>query len=161
MRRDLTCSLVVLPFLLAPISARGQTLSSWRGIEELKTGQSVSCVLNGQSYVVGRVQSAGPGELVVLAEGHRVVRIERERIRSVLVRRRPRGNKVMWIGLGAGAVGGAAWGATGHSHTVAGRAGLVGFGASIFAPVGLGIGALLRGSPEDVVVYRAPARKEQ
>ena len=161
MRRDLTRSLVVALFLLAPVCARCQTLSSWRGIEELKTGHSVNCVLKDQSQVTGRVQSAGPGELVVLGEGHRVLRIERERVRSVLVRRRPRGNKVMWIGLGVGAAGGAAWGATGHSHSVAGRVGLAGFGAGIFAPVGLGIGALLRGSPEDVVVYRAPERKEQ
>jgi len=160
-RRDLTCSLVLAWLLLAVIGAPGQTVSSWRGIEELKTGQSVSCVLNDQSYVTGRVQSAGPGELVVLGESHRVVRIEKERVRTVLVRRRPRSDKVMWIGLGMGAVGGAAWGATGHSFTAGGRAGLVGFGAGIFAPVGLGIGALLRGSPEYVVVYRAPARKEQ
>ena len=161
MRRDLTCPSVVLLFLLAPISARCQTLSSWRGIEELKTGQSISCVLKDQSHVTGRFQSAGPRELAVLAESHRVLRIERERVRSRLVRRRPRGNKVMWIGLGVGAAAGAAWGANGTSRTVAGRAGLAGFGTGIFAPVGLGVGALLRGSPEDVVVYRAPERKEQ
>jgi hypothetical protein len=158
-RTDPIYSLVATLFLLAPVCTRCQTLSSWRGVEELKTGQSVNCVLYDQSYVTGRVQSAGPGELVVLAEGRRVVRIEKERARSVLVRRRPRGNQVMWIGLGVGAVGGAAAGAAGHSHTAGGRAGLAGVGAAILAPVGLGVGALLRGQPEYVVVYRAPERK--
>ncbi len=104
-----------------------QPAPSWQGLERLKPGQRITCVSTDGSESSGRLKSVSAGEMTLGNDAGQLVRVAKECVRVVLVRRRPRGNMPLWIGLGA-AMGGA---------------------------VGAGIGALLRGKPEDIVVYRA------
>ena len=86
-------------------------------LERLKTGQRITWVSTDGAESSGRLKSVSAGEMTLGNYACQLVRV-------VLVRRRPRGNVPLWIGLGV-AMGGA---------------------------VGAGIGALLRGKPQDVVL---------
>jgi hypothetical protein len=121
-----------LSLLAWNVAGWSQPVSSWQGLEQLKPGQRITWVSTDGSENSGRLKSVSAGEMTVGNAGG-LVRVAKERVRAMLIRRRPRGNRPLWIGLGAGAAAGAA----------------------MFGAVGAGVGALLRGGPEDVVVYRA------
>lgn len=150
-------------FLLAwNVAGWSQPVSSWQGLEQLDPGQRITWVSTDGSESSGRLKSVSAGEMTLGNDAGELVRVAKARVRVVLVRRRPRGNRPLWIGLGAGAAAGAALGASGHTQSGGGRMALAGVGAAMFGAVGAGVGALLRGKPEDVVVYRpAVVNKEE
>ena len=153
-----SCVRVGLSLLAWNVTGWSQPVSSWQGLERLKPGQRITWVSTDGSESAGRLKTVSAGEMTLGNDAGELVRVAKERVRVVLVRRRPRGNTPLWIGLGAGATAGAvggALGASGPSPSVGGRMALAGVGAAMFGAVGAGAGALLRGKPQDVVVYRA------
>jgi hypothetical protein len=150
-----SCVRVGLSLLAWNVAGWSQPVSSWQGLERLKPGQRITWVSTDGSEGSGRLKSVSAGEMTLANGAGQLVRVAKERVRVVLVRRRPRGNKPLWIGLGAGGAAGAAGGAAGSARSAGGRTALAGVGAAMFGAVGAGVGALLRGKPEDIVVYRA------
>jgi hypothetical protein len=149
---------VGLSLLAWNVAGWSQPISSWQGLEQLKPGQRITWVSTDGSESSGRLKTLSAGEMTLGNDAGELVRVAKERVRVALVRRRPRGNRPLWIGLGAGAAAGAAGGAlgaSGPSLSVGGRMALAGVGAAMWGALGAGVGALLRGKPEDVVVYRA------
>ena len=122
-----------LSLLAWNVAGWSQPVSSWQGLEQLKPGQRITWVSTDGSESSGRLKTVSAGEMTLGNDAGGLVRVAKERVRAVLIRRRSRGNRPLWIGLGADAAAGAA----------------------MFGAVGVGVGALLRGGPEDVVVYRA------
>jgi hypothetical protein len=153
-----------LALLAWNVAGWSQPVSSWQGLEQIQPGQRITWVSTDGSENSGRLKNVSAGEMTLGNNAGELVRVAKERVRVVLVRRRPRGNRPLWIGLGAGAAAGAvggALGASGPSPSAGGRVALAGVGAAMFGAVGAGVGALLRWKPEDVVVYRAALEGER
>lgn len=140
--------------LLMVLSLPGyaQPSSAWAAVEQLKRGDHVTCVLIDHSQIAGTLKMVTANDVTVAESRGHVTQIGRERVGAVLVRRRPRGGRWSWIGLAAGLAAGAAIAAgigDAEGWAVAGI--VAGFGGT-----GAGIGHLIRGHPEQVLVYRAP-----
>ncbi len=137
--------------MVLSIGGYAQPSSAWTAVQQLKRGDHVTCVLIDDSQIAGTLKTATANEVAVAEARGKVTHIGRERVGAVLVRRRPRGSRWSWIGLAAGLAAGAALAAgIGDAEGWAVTGIVAGFGGT-----GAGIGHLIRGRPEQVLVYRA------